>query len=234
MVYHAQTGYYYLFVSYGSLKSDYNIRVGRSRSVMGPFLDAKGRSLTDISEEDNLTGNLLMGGYQWNSGTAYMAPGHNSVLQNDKGEWYLLCHIREKNFTFSPEPSTMQIRKIFWSSDGWPYVSCEVYAGETEQKIDREDLTGGYEQITFFPMLPQGISTAVPVKLGENDYYECCSIQGKWKVEKEKIRITYGSHRIEGVCGVVWDWENDRPTFAWSGLLDGDTAVWAKKTDSLL
>ena len=33
MVYNAQNNYYYLFVSYGSLKSDYNIRVGRSRSL---------------------------------------------------------------------------------------------------------------------------------------------------------------------------------------------------------
>ncbi len=33
MVYNAQNNYYYLFVSYGSLKSDYNIRVGRSRSI---------------------------------------------------------------------------------------------------------------------------------------------------------------------------------------------------------
>lgn len=33
-----KNNYYYLFVSYGSLKSDYNIRVGRSRSICGPLL----------------------------------------------------------------------------------------------------------------------------------------------------------------------------------------------------
>ncbi len=38
MVYNAQNNYYYLFVSYGSLKSDYNIRVGRSRSICDHLL----------------------------------------------------------------------------------------------------------------------------------------------------------------------------------------------------
>ncbi len=53
MVYNAQNNYYYLFVSYGSLKSDYNIRVGRSRSICGPFIDFHGKDLIADEDEDN-------------------------------------------------------------------------------------------------------------------------------------------------------------------------------------
>ncbi len=98
MVYNAQNNYYYLFVSYGSLKSDYNIRVGRSRSICGPFIDFHGKDLIADEDGDNSTGLLAMCGYQWNEGQAYMGPGHNSVLHDVNGRWYLVCHIRRKNF----------------------------------------------------------------------------------------------------------------------------------------
>lgn len=119
MIYNPETAYYYLFVSYASLKTDYNIRVGRSRAIMGPFLDHNGRKLTEAEDADNTIGLLEFGGYRWNEGTPYMAPGHNSVLRDADGSWYLVCHIRELNFSGTPEPSTMQVRKLYWMPDGW-------------------------------------------------------------------------------------------------------------------
>ena len=44
-----ETGYYYLFVSYGSLSSDYNIRVARSESITGPYLDAAGNDMKNLA-----------------------------------------------------------------------------------------------------------------------------------------------------------------------------------------
>ncbi len=229
MVYYPENGYYYLFVSYGSLKSDYNIRVGRSREITGPFLDYNGKMLTDLSDSDNTIGYLAMGGYQWNEGTPYMAPGHNSVLQ-DGDDWYLVCHIREKNFTQEPEPSTMQIRKIYWSSDGWPMVSAEPYAGEKQQTIPREALPGFYETIHLVPALPQGITSAVPMKLGADGYYECCSIQGTWEYDDcNTITIHYGGQTEECHVGVAWDQELQQPTLALSGITGKGIAVWAKR-----
>ncbi|MCR4798188.1 MAG: arabinan endo-1,5-alpha-L-arabinosidase, partial [Lachnospiraceae bacterium] len=67
MIYHPDFAYYYLFVSFGSLKSDYCICVGRSRSITGPFLDAEGRSLV-MDEEGTMAGNLIMAGYRWEDG----------------------------------------------------------------------------------------------------------------------------------------------------------------------
>ena len=51
-----QTGYYYLFLSYGWLGDDYDIRVGRSKDVMGPYLDWEGRDLNGQGLGLKLTG----------------------------------------------------------------------------------------------------------------------------------------------------------------------------------
>lgn len=238
MIYNPLTEYYYLFVSYGSLKSDYNIRVGRSRKIQGPFLDFHGRDLTTAEDVDNTIGNLIFSGYQWNDGTAYMGPGHNSVLRDDKGDWYLVCHIREKNFTKEPEPSTMQIRKLYWMESGWPVVSAETYSGEIEQEIPEEELIGFYERIDFVPSLPQGIATSVPMKLGPDHYYECCSIQGgfEYQVKPDQsnvLQISYGPNRAKCHVSAAWDRERNQPTIILSGITDKGNAFWAKKVGTL-
>lgn len=229
MIYHPDTDYYYLFVSYGSLKTDYNIRVGRSRTVRGPFLDYNGKDLVSEEDSDNSVGLLLYGGYCWNEGTAYMAPGHNSVLRDADGSWYLLCHIREQNFSGTPEPSTLQVRKLYWTKEGWPIVSAQPYSGEKTQTIPREELYGHYERIRFMPSLPQGVAGAVPMKLDKNGYYECCSIQGTWDYDEEWAWISYGPNRERAIVSTGWDRERNCPTIILSGISEDGITFWAKK-----
>lgn len=234
MIYNPDTEYYYLFVSYGSLKSDYNVRVGRSKAIKGPFLDFNGRDLTDLEDADNTVGFLNFCGYRWDEGMPYMAPGHNSVLHDEDGSWYLVSHIREKNFTPSPEPSTMQVRKIYWTPDGWPLVGAQPYAGEKEQEISVEELAGRFERINLVPSLPQGIQTAVPMKMRKDGYYECCSIQGRWSKEGKNIfKITYGPNAEVCFATAVWDYENVRPTIAIAGMSEKGIAFWAKRVGDL-
>lgn len=229
MVYHPETEYYYLFVSYGSLKTDYQIRVGRSRNITGPFLDFHGKSLVAEEDEENEIGLLLFGGYRWTDGLAYMAPGHNSVLKDSDGNWYMVCHIREWNYKKEGEPSTMQVRRIYWSEDGWPIVSAEPYCGEKIQDVPEEMLVGNYERIRFGNSLPQGITEAVPMKLLENGEFECCSIQGKWKKSEKKITITYGPHSEEVFVIPAWDTERQCPAITLCGISNHGTTFWAKK-----
>lgn len=231
IVYNPDTDYYYLYVSYGSLKTDYQVRVGRSKNVTGPYLDYNGRDMTDITDEDGSLGLMQFCGYQWNEGIPYMAPGHNSVIHNKDDEWYIVCHIREKNFFAGDflEPSIMQVRKIYWTEDGWPVVAAQPYTGEIPQEIPQEALLGTYERITLASSLPQGIQTAVAMKLGENGYYESCSIQGTWEYANGKLTIQYGPHREEAFVSAVWDVERDRPTIAICGLSNKGVPFWAKK-----
>lgn len=186
-----------------------------------------------MSDNDNSTGLLVHCGYRWNDGNAYMAPGHNSVLHDTDGSWYMVFHIREHNFTGKPEPSKMQIRKIYWSDDGWPFLSAQPYAGETEQDIPESELYGFYERITLKPELPQGITCSVPMKLGKNGYYECCSIQGSWEYKDNKLHIKYGKHTETAHVYVTWDAERNCPAIAISGISGSGLAFMAKKTGGI-
>lgn len=111
-------GWYYLFVSWDmccqGANSNYNVRVGRSRTITGPYLDRDGRDLAKGG------GTLVLASYDDVRG-----PGHNSVL-TDGDRHYLAHHyIHAKAGPASPDrpldvPRSLQIRPIFWAFGGWP------------------------------------------------------------------------------------------------------------------
>ena len=145
-----QTGYYYLFLSYGSLSEDYNIRVGRSRTVEGPYLDANGRNLADLvaGNEDRI-GVKLMGGYQLlhDPGDGFSkgikAPGHCSVAADGDRLW--LCH-HTRTQTLAGWWFAMQVRPMFLSRDGWPLVMPMSYQGESLEPVTALP-EGGYNLV---------------------------------------------------------------------------------------
>jgi len=227
--YNPATGYYYLFVSYGSLKSDYNIRVGRSKNVTGPYIDVNGREMTDLEDYDNSLGYMIACGYKYENGVGYMGPGHNSVLHDDDDRWYVICHIREHNFK-GPEISTMHCYQMLWSDDGWPLLVPEVYSGEKMQSITADDLIGEYERIKLTPTVPQGITHSVPLRLMKNGRLELCSIFGRWEmIDDTTIQLKYAN--IVETCKIipVWDHQLWKPTLAFTGKDQNGICVWGKK-----
>ena len=102
------------------------------------------------------------------------------------------------------------------------------------QKIEKEELVGYYEKIVLMPSLPQGIQSAVPMKLGKDGYYECCSIQGKWEyIGNNMICIIYGPNKEICYAGAVWDHESNKPTVALTGMSEKGIACWAKRIRDL-
>ena len=231
IVYNKDTDYYYLFVSYASLKSDYNIRVGRSKCVTGPYLDHNGRDMTDLNDVDNTLGYMICCGYKFDDDeTGWMGPGHNSVLQDFDGQWYLCSHIRPKNFK-EGAPSTMHIRKMLWTTDGWPVASPEEYAGEYQQPVTTEQLVGKYERIRLQPMVPQGTLTSVRMSLFDNGHGMLAdSIRFDWEqIDGTTIRITYAATTEELKVMPAWDYEAWKPTLILTGTDDKHICIWGKK-----
>lgn len=223
------TGYYYLFVSYGSLKSDYNIRVGRSRTLLGPYLDPNGRDLNDVDDDRCEIGLMIAGGYRFGSGQGYMGPGHNSVLRDEDNAWYLACHIREHDFS-GPQIATMHVHRILWTPNGWPVLNPQRYAGEHIQPIDKASIAGEYERIKLTPLVPQSVLNSVPMTLFEDGRFECCSIIGSWEqADDTSIAITYGNVVETCLLTPAWDWQRGVPTLALTGLDQFGVAVWASK-----
>lgn len=227
--YNPDTKYYYLFVSYGSLKSDYNIRVGRSKSITGPYYDHNDREMTDVDDVKNEVGYMILCGYHFDNGQGYMGPGHNSVLRDFDNEWYLACHIREHDFKI-PQIATMHIYKMFWTSDGWPVINLECYAGEKTQSIERDYIVGEYERIKLVPSIPQGVINSVPMTLHEDGKFECCSINGHWEyINGTTISIYYGNIVETYKVTPAWDWQLNEPTIAIAGKDQYGVAVCGKK-----
>ncbi len=233
IIYHPETKYYYLFVSYGSLKSDYNIRVGRSKTITGPYLDYFGNDMADDEDPDCTRGVLVSAGYRWLSGDAYMGPGHNSVLLRENGEMYLVSHIRKMRFLEEDSgPGLLQIRKMYMSKDGWPVAEADAYAGEQKDKATTSDLPGKYERILLTPTMPQGIMHSHPLFLFEDGRMECCSIQGNWEATGEnEIKLTYGGHEDWVHFAWGYDQAEEKQALLLTGLTDQGTSFWAKKRE---
>lgn len=107
---HKRGKFYYLFLSHGSccsgVSSTYNVRVGRSLSLFGPYVDKEGKSLLEG------TGTLLL---QGNGSVA--GPGHNAeIITDDEGEDWMLYH---GYLSANPEHRILFLDRIVWEN-GWP------------------------------------------------------------------------------------------------------------------
>jgi arabinan endo-1,5-alpha-L-arabinosidase len=103
--------YYYLFVNWGSCcdgpRSTYNIRIGRSTAVTGPYLDKAGVDM------------LHKGGsvFLANTNGPLIGPGHAGTLTADGKTW--LTSDFEGDLRMDGR-ATLAIMPLRWNADGWP------------------------------------------------------------------------------------------------------------------
>lgn len=120
---HRRNGYYYFFGSKGGCcngaTSTYNVRVGRSATLLGPYLDQEGKQITERG-----SGTLLISGND-----KYAGPGHNSRIISDKsGADWLLYHAINKGNPIVPGGASrrmLMLDKISWV-DNWPVIGNAV------------------------------------------------------------------------------------------------------------
>ena len=103
--------WYYLFVSYDLCcrgeKSTYNVVVGRSKEITGPYIDKDGVSLMNSGGTMVAKGNGQFAGV-----------GHCSVYTfGDKD--YIFMHGYDKDHDYR---SKLLVREMNWTEDGWPVV----------------------------------------------------------------------------------------------------------------
>lgn len=106
--------YYYLFASIGSCcegaKSSYTTVVGRSKNILGPYLNKTGGDMLYDKYEVVLKGNSVWAG-----------PGHNSIIQvDDDGVEWLIYHGYKK--AEADNGRVVLLDRLHWTDDGWPYV----------------------------------------------------------------------------------------------------------------
>jgi arabinan endo-1,5-alpha-L-arabinosidase len=112
-------GWYYLLVTHGSCcagaNSSYNIRMGRSKLVTGPFLDNRGIDMVQGG------GKLFLA-----SSGRWVGPGHFGLLDLGNGVQKFSCHYEAD--LDRGGISVLDIRPLPWR-DGWPVAGDNVTAG---------------------------------------------------------------------------------------------------------
>lgn len=101
--------YYYLFVSYDLCcrgeNSTYNVVVGRSEKVTGPYIDKDGKSLMEGGGTVVAKGNGKFAGV-----------GHCAVVNFD-GKDLMFMHGYDSEYEYR---SKLLVREIMWTADQWP------------------------------------------------------------------------------------------------------------------
>jgi arabinan endo-1,5-alpha-L-arabinosidase len=233
IIYNQDTDYYYLTVSYEWLEDTYNVRVGRSKNVTGPYTDFNNKDMTDLNDDSFDTGIKLVGAYSFENDTGWLGTGHSAFLENDE-DFYLIHNARAGEDKYW---SHLHVRKIVWTEDGWPVVSPERYAGETEQKVKESQLIGKWEQIILprYDDRMQGSEKLILKKKGE---IEDESGKSKWELKEDNTLIlsVYEPGAVPGDFWTykvkllpAWDWENWNPTLIFTGMDQEGTVIWGKK-----
>jgi hypothetical protein len=127
-------GYYYLFVNWGSccsgVDSTYNIRVGRSTSVTGPYYDRNAVNMNAV--------NMIGGGGTMvlESNARYIGPGHAAIMNDNGTNWFTYHYYDGNNYG----NATLGMNRIYWTPDGWPALTNDWSALYTFNTDAREHL----------------------------------------------------------------------------------------------
>jgi arabinan endo-1,5-alpha-L-arabinosidase len=102
---------YYLFVNWGlccrGTNSTYEIRVGRSKKITGPYYDADGVDLV------NDGGSLFL-----KTSGPFIGPGQAGIISENGTNWFS-CHFYDGT---RGGISTLAILPLQWDTNGWPEI----------------------------------------------------------------------------------------------------------------
>ena len=240
IIYNPEFKQYYLFVSYDPLMTTYNVRVGRSDSPSGPFIDIQGQ---DMREETN-NFPILTHPYRFDNHPGWAGTAHCGVINNN-GTFFMMHQGR-----LSPENLMMDLhlRRMYWTKEGWPVVSPERYAGIQDTTFISSDFIGEWEIILIRDSKYVRNLSAGQILWGEGELQEdevCVSVHyklqpdgsiigeqpGKWNYSPATgLTLQIGDEELQGLIPHMGqDWENQKKTILLTGIEKHGFSVWGKR-----
>lgn len=246
VVYSPESDYYYLFWSNGGFEAEdgYNIRVARSRTPAGPYLDSAGNDMT-AARVDNNMGTKLMGGFNFNSELGdtstewgYRSPGHNSALYDaELGEHLLFTHTRfpAEQAPFL-EANAIRVHQMWVNDAGWLVASPYRYAPVSgDNNVDVKDLEGDYKLVRL------GVDTnliekqSVYVSLNQSggifDGVISGAVDGSYSLNENQIHVTVDGVTYSGVAQWQWNTEDEVLTPIIAAMSPAGETLWAVRLD---
>ncbi|MBP5331257.1 MAG: glycoside hydrolase family 43 protein [Lachnospiraceae bacterium] len=231
--------WYWLFMSYGNLeaKGGYNIRVFRSKTPDGDYVDELGNSaLYDkyIFNYNQSVGVRMFGGYKWRTfAQGQVAQGHNSAFVNDDGRAYIVYHSRT---TDGSEGHTVKIHQLFLNKEGW-LVAAPYYFAEEKlpDKVDMAAFAGVYEVIVHQLNIDyKNLDTNKPEYITLNaDGTITGAYEGSWNIEDNSpyITLSFNGDTYSGVALKQCVENTDLETDVFTALgRNTQITVWGSKT----
>ena len=230
IIYNPQLEKYFLFIAYDWLETKYNVRVGRSDSPEGPFLDFNGKNLNE--EEDHIP--MILAPYKFLNHGGWQGTSHPAVFQTD-GQYYLAHQGRpgvDKYFM------VLHIRKMFWTDEGWPIVSPQRFAGTEQTPVTKTEIEGTWEKIKLeYTVIPgyaneqvmPDFQLAVNLILNSNGTFDG-DAGNLWSYNAPWLELNFSNGSHEKVFVERGrDWENKKACLIFTGLNEKGMAVWGKK-----
>ncbi|WP_077065152.1 LamG-like jellyroll fold domain-containing protein [Gracilibacillus massiliensis] len=253
-VYDEETGYYYLYITYGGLASDggYQMRQFRSENIDGPYVDAAGREAVfpesfyiegeypanfPGNDDHKEIGNKMMGNFLFKrdageegtgNGTGYMSPGHNSYLIDDDGKEFIVTHVR------FPEGGIHEVRvhQTFKNSDKWPVPTPYHYAGETIEAVSEEDVAGNYKYINHGKEITAELTESTWVALNE-DHTVSGAVSGTWELYDDyRVELTVDEETYDGVFIRQYDPTSQKWVMTFSAMSNDGVVIWGSAGDT--
>lgn len=232
ILYDEESGYYYLFVSYGGLTREggYQIRVFRSETIDGDYVDMNGEYPMDTNNPEHypyglkLSGNYFLPSLEM----AYMATGHNSAFVDEDGKKYVVNHTRFDNKTEEHEP---RVHQFIVNEEGWPCMLPYATDGETvsESGYDKSAVSGRYYVINQGTAIDAEIAQPFILYLDESGKVYGDGVEGSWEMKDGScyMKVSYGGKDYSGVfCEMNDEAGTKVMTFSAVG---GNESVWGVK-----
>jgi arabinan endo-1,5-alpha-L-arabinosidase len=232
IIYHPGQAKYYLFIAYDWLETKYNVRVGRSSSPQGPFLDYKGNDINNEADD----GPMIIAPYKFQGHSGWQGVAHCSVFE-DNGQYYMAHQGRPGIDKFY---MVMHVRKIFWMENGWPVVSPERYANTPQTAVSSADLAGDWEQLVLGYQVTPGYANEQTSPDFQSAVNMTLNADGKingnasntWAYSAPWLTLNWsnGTFTDKVYVSRERDWENKKvSTIVFTGLNQDGTAIWGKK-----
>ena len=228
------SGFYFMYETYGGLLAagGYNMRLFRSKTLFGPYVDAAGNWAQKSGADCYKYGIKLIGNYQFKGQPGYRAAGHNSALITDDGKYYLIFHQRFAD-SAKGEYHEVRVRQQFLNQDNWLVTAVYENKNEKISKYSENDVIGSYEFINHGNAEKDGTMLKTQKINLEKKGVISGDLTGTWSMT-DGTSYTYVTLTLSGVAykGVFFKQKDDNNVskMTFTAIGKNNMAIWGSKS----